>query len=186
MRLFIAINFSDEIKEFLGKLVRALRQIPADLKWVSEENLHLTLQFLGEVAPERVDSISEGIQKAAAGSKPFMLSLTGVGVFPSVERPRVLWVGVNGDVASLTSLQKKVQREMGLLGFAPDKKKFSAHLTLARARTPRGFTAVMAKAREFAGKGAFGTARVGSIELMQSELLPGGPRYSVLSRAIMS
>jgi len=186
MRLFIAINFSDEIKELLGKLMRALRQIPADLKWVAEENLHLTLQFLGEVAPERIGAISEGIEKAAAGSKPFMLSLAGVGVFPSVERPRVLWVGVDGEVASLIGLQRKVQKEMGLLGFASDKKKFSAHLTLARARTPQGFTAVMAKAQEFANKGAFGTARVGSIELMQSELLPGGPRYSVLFRAILS
>lgn len=146
MRLFIAVNFPEKIKRTLGAFIRGLSQIPSDLKWVREENLHLTVQFLGNVPEERVPAVSAALQKSVTGIAPFRLVLKGVGVFPSVERPRVLWAGIGGETAPLLILQRQVQREMGLMGFEPEKRKYSPHLTLARARSPYGFIDVMEKA----------------------------------------
>ncbi|TEB07201.1 2'-5'-RNA ligase [Pelotomaculum schinkii] len=185
MRLFIAVNFPEEIKRTLGAFIRSLSQIPSDLKWVREENLHLTVQFLGNVPEEQVPAVSMALQKSVTGIAPFRLVLKGAGAFPSVERPRVLWVGIGGETAPLLILQRQVQREMGFMGFEPEKRKFSPHLTLARARSPYGFIDVMEKAREDTGK-AFGTVRIDSIELMLSDLQAKGPSYFVLSRAPLS
>lgn len=183
MRLFIAVNFPDEIKRALGSFIKTLSKVPSDLKWVGEENLHLTVQFLGNVSEEQVPAVSTALQNSMAGIAPFKLILEGVGAFPSVERPRVLWVGISGETTSLFLLHRQVQREMGLLGFEPEKRKFSPHLTLARARSPYGFSDVMEQAQGVTGTGkVFGTARIASIELMLSELQAKGPRYLVLSR----
>jgi 2'-5' RNA ligase len=187
VRLFIAVNFSEEIKRTLGAFIRSLSEIPSDLKWVGDKNLHLTVQFLGNVPEERVAAVRTALQNSAAGITPFKLTLEGVGVFPSVVRPRVLWVGINGETAPFLMLHRQVEREMALLGFEPEKRKFSPHLTLARARSPYGFSDVIKKAQEIIGTGkVFGTTRVDSIELMLSELQAKGPRYSVLYRASLS
>jgi 2'-5' RNA ligase len=181
MRLFIAINFPEEIKRGLGAFIRNLSQTPSDLRWVRDENLHLTLQFLGNVPEDQVSAVNSAMQNSVNGIGPFELVLEGTGVFPSVQRPRVLWVGISGDTAPLFKLQRQVQREMKLLGFEPENRKFSPHLTLARARSPYGFTEVMKKAQE-TGK-AFGPAKINSVDLMLSELRNNGARYFVLSRA---
>jgi 2'-5' RNA ligase len=187
MRLFIAVNFPDEVKQTLGDFIRSLSKVPSDLKWVKEDNLHLTIQFLGNVSQEQVPAVSTALQNSLAGIAPFKLTLEGVGAFPSVERPRVFWAGISGETAPLLKLQRQVQREMELLGFEPEKRRFSPHLTLARARSPYGFSEVMDQALEGTGKGQiFGTARIESIELMLSELQAKGPRYSVLSSVSFS
>lgn len=187
MRLFIAVNFPGEIKNTLGAFMRTLSQIPADLKWVEEESLHLTVQFLGNVPEEHVDAVSKSLQRSTEGIAPFKLTLEGVGAFPSVLRPRVLWAGINGETAPLLKLHRQVEREMALLGFKPENRKFSPHLTLARARSPYGFSGVMEKAQEVMGTNkVFGTAGIDSVELMLSELQAKGPRYTVLSRAFLS
>jgi len=187
LRLFIAVNFPDDVKRTLGLFIRNLSKVPSDLKWVEEKNLHLTVQFLGNVSEERVPVVSTALQNSVAGIAPFKLGLEGVGAFPSVERPRVLWVGFSGETAPLLTLHRQVQREMRVLGFEPEKRKFSPHLTLARARSPYGISDVMEQAREIIGIGkVFGTARIDSIELMQSDLQAKGPRYFILSRAPMS
>lgn len=187
MRLFIAVNFPEEIKRTLGTFIRKLSKIPSDLKWVREENLHLTIQFLGNVTEDQVSSVNNALQKSVSGVAPFKLVLEGIGAFPSIERPRVLWVGISGDSPSLLLLHRQVQREMELLGFEPEKRKFSPHLTVARARSPYGFADVMEKAKEVMEiSEIFGTANIGSIELMLSKLESKGPQYSVLSQVPLS
>jgi 2'-5' RNA ligase len=184
MRLFIAVNFPKEIKRTLGDFIRSLSQVPSDLKWVGDENLHLTIQFLGNVPEERVPAVSTALQNSVAGIAPFKLTLEGVGAFPSIMRPRVLWVGISGETAPFIMLHRQVEREMTLLGFEPEKRRFSPHLTLARARSPYGFSDVIKKAQEIIGTGkVFGTARIDSIELMHSELQAKGARYSILYKA---
>jgi len=187
MRLFIAVNLPVEIKRSLGSLIQVLRRFPLDARWVPEANLHLTLQFLGNVPEEQVPAIVQGLNLAAGEVAPFKLVISGVGVFPSVERPRVLWVGVSGETTALTDLQRRVQREMGLLGFAAEQRKFSPHLTLARIRSPRDIRNLLQKAGEYAEKTKkFGETRVVSIELMQSELSPAGAKYYVLASMPLS
>ncbi len=187
MRLFIAVNLPGEIKRTLGAFIQELRRFPADAKWVGEANLHLTLQFLGNVSEEQVPAIVQGLNLAAGEVTPFKLVISGVGVFPSVERPRVLWVGVSGETTVLADLHRRVQKEMGLLGFEPEQRKFSPHLTLARIRSPQGFRTLLDKAEEYAGRAKkFGETRIVSIELMLSELSPKGAKYYVLASMPLS
>lgn len=187
MRLFIAVNLPVEIKRSLGSFIQVLRRFPLDARWVTEANLHLTLQFLGNVSEERVPAIVQGLNRAAAGVAPFKLVISGTGVFPSVERPRVLWVGVSGETIILTDLHRRVQEEMGLLGFEAERRRFSPHLTLLRIRSPWGFRKLLQKAEEYAERAkSFGETRVVSIELMQSELSPAGAKYYVLASMPLS
>ncbi len=181
MRLFVAVNFPPEIKQALGSFINDLRAMPADVKWVGAQNLHLTVQFLGDTGEDLAPQVVEALKRSAVGVAPFYLTLGGVGVFPSRDRPRVFWAGVHGETAVLAELHRKVQKELGQLGFAPDQKRFSPHLTLARLRFPQGFTAVFEKAEKIARGKEFGCAKIQSVDLMLSELNPRGPRYSVLA-----
>ncbi len=182
VRLFIAINFSDEVKRSLGSFMSELRILPSDAKWVEVENLHLTLLFLGNVPGDQVSSITRALNRSVKGASNFCLDLGGVGVFPGPARPRVFWVGISGDTAALLRLYRQVQKEMGRLGFESGKSRFSPHLTLARFRSPTGFSAVMERAEKVAGEHKiFSSVKVNSVELMLSELGPKGPKYSVLA-----
>jgi len=187
MRLFVAVNFPDEIKQALGAFIKDIRQHPADVKWVEVKNLHLTVQFLGSVPEDQVPAIVNALNRSGTGVNPFYLSLSGVGVFPSIERPRVLWAGVSGDTDFLSRLHRQVQKELAQLGFEPEKRPFSPHLTLARVRSPQGFSAFMERSEKLAGKhGKFGTAKIVSLDLMLSELGSKGPEYFVLARIPLS
>ena len=187
MRLFVAINFPDQIKQVLSSLVKELRRLPADARWVKERNFHLTVQFLGNVPEGQVPDIVASLDRSAAGVPPFRLDLGGVGVFPSIERPRVFWSGVMGETAALSRLYRRVWEEMAELGFVPEKRRFSPHLTLARLRSPKGFADVMERAEGLARQhGKFGSTAINSVELMLSELSPGGPKYTILARIPLS
>lgn len=183
MRLFVAVNFPFEIKKAVGSFIQDLRKLSADLKWVEPENLHLTVQFLGNVSEEQVPDVTEALNRAAAGIAPFSLKLSGVGVFPSRERPRVFWAGAAGDTAPLLKLSRQVRRELKELGFDPGENAFSPHLTLARLRSPAGFSDVLDRAEKAAENRVFGTAKIKTVDLMLSELGPGGPKYFTLARA---
>jgi 2'-5' RNA ligase len=181
MRLFIAVNFPSKLKNEIGSLISDLKEIPADLKWVEAQNIHLTLQFLGNVSEEQVTAVVEALKRAAAGAVPLTLKVGGVGVFPSRERPRVFWAGISGDTAALLNLSRRVQREMRVLGFAQGKNTFSPHLTLARLRSAAGFPGFIDMAEKLAEKKEFGAAKIKTIELMLSELSSRGPKYFTLA-----
>jgi len=183
MRLFVAVNFTDEARKKLGFLIRELRHLPSDLKWVDDANLHLTIQFLGNVPEDQVSALVNVMQHSVNGIYPFRLDLGGVGVFPSAERPRVFWMGISGNTAILFRLQRQVQEGLSKIGFMPEKRRFSPHLTLARVRSVAGFPDVLKRAEMLAGKNEIiCSEKICSIELMLSELSPKGPNYYVLSR----
>ncbi|MDD3653404.1 MAG: RNA 2',3'-cyclic phosphodiesterase [Desulfotomaculaceae bacterium] len=182
MRLFVAINFPDYIKSKLKFFIKELRQLPSDAKWVDVPNLHLTIWFLGNVSETEVNTISTILNGSVTGIGPFKLNLDGVGVFQSVERPRVFWMGVSGGTGQLVRLHRQVQEALRQLGFEPERRRYSPHLTLARIRSPHGFVAIYERAKELVSKQVeFGSVNVTSIELMLSELSPRGPKYSILS-----
>ncbi len=182
MRLFVAVNLPLTVKKDIDLFIQDLKRIDGDMRWVRPENLHLTVQFLGNVHGERVPAVTEALYKAAGGVAPFTLKLGGVGVFPSRERPRVFWAGVSGDIAFLGQLNRQVQGELKELGFDPGKNRFSPHLTLARLRSPAGFVQIMARAEKIAAGKAFGVADIATVDLMLSKLGPGGPKYHPLAR----
>jgi len=135
VRAFIAIELPDSVKAALSGLQERLRRGgPAPVKWVEPDGMHLTLKFLGNVAVSVIPDVERAIAESAQRGHPFRLSLGRPGAFPNLRAPRVVWVGIEGDTATLASLQESVERGVVTLGFAREKRGFSAHLTLGRVR----------------------------------------------------
>ena len=135
LRLFVAVELPESAKSGLGKVIDALNtsDIPG-IRTVRSEGIHLTLKFLGDVDADRVEAVTEALSKAVAGHAPFRLELGEVGAFPTLRRPRVLWVGINGDTEALASLQSDIEAALEAAGFAGDDRGYNPHLTLARLR----------------------------------------------------
>ncbi|HEX9289411.1 MAG TPA: RNA 2',3'-cyclic phosphodiesterase [Anaeromyxobacteraceae bacterium] len=183
LRLFVAIEPPDLVRRRLAALQTELKRASgaADVRWVAVENVHLTLQFLGAVPEERVPAVKEAVAAAAERTRPLHLELHGTGGFPSARRARVVWAGVAGDVAPLAELVAELGRRLAPLGFTPEERAFSPHLTLGRARDPRG-AAGLAAALAQAASAPPAPWRASEIVLFQSHLSPKGPRYEALAR----
>jgi RNA 2',3'-cyclic 3'-phosphodiesterase len=140
---------------------------------------HLTVQFLGEVSPERVGAISSALREAVAGFPPFDLTLAGVGAFPSAERPRVVWMGATDGADRARALARRVATALTPVGFPPESGDFVPHLTLFRVRSPRDRLRASAL---LAGTGlpAPRRVRVDRLLLKESELTSGGARHRIL------
>ena len=180
LRLFVAIDLPEDVRESLGHLQAGLRRddLPG-LRWTRPEGVHLTLKFLGETPAAEVAAIEGALARAVRGVPAFRLALGAPGTFGGRRGPRVLWVDVEGELAPLQQLQAAVERELAAVGFAPEERKFSPHLTLARVPQPpppglaerlsRALAAVAAPQGEF---------RATELLLMRSRLQPGGAVYS--------
>jgi len=180
LRLFVAVELPASVRRALGELARDLARCRADVKWVEEENFHLTLKFLGEVDQARLPEVQEALARAARGAKPFSFEATGTGAFPSPGRPRVIWVGVGRGAEELGSLAARVDAELARVGFAAEARPFSPHLTLGRVRSPRG-VGDLVRALEQACFPAR-EVPVGEIVLFQSVLGRAGPVYTPVAR----
>lgn len=179
IRAFIAIDLPDDVRDSIRNAQAQMRQaIGAMVSWAKVGNLHLTLQFLGNVKEDAVGRISAGLAGIAGDHAPFELAVAGAGAFPDEQRPRVLWVGCADD--KLTALAKSVHAAMQPLGFQPEQREFSAHLTLGRVKRPRPDVA-LTRALESIKNQSFGVMRVDAIHLFQSQLHPDGSIYSKLS-----
>lgn len=178
MRLFLALNFPALVRQALWRAAAPLRDLGLPVKWVRPEGIHLTLKFLGEVAPEREPELVAALGRAAAGARALPVALGGFGAFPDLRRPRVVWAGVAPEPA-LEILQDHIEREFAPLGFPTEARAFRPHVTLGRA-------AREARAGDFAGLEA-GLGRlafeetlvVAAVDLMQSTLQAGGAVYEV-------
>lgn len=186
LRLFVALEPPDLVRRCLAalqaELKRAAGRAADEVKWVAPDNVHLTLQFLGAVPEERLAAVQEGVAQTAAEAAPLELTVTGAGAFPNARRARVLWAGLAGDLAPLSALAAALGRRLAPLGFPPEERPFSAHLTLGRARDARGLP-VLAAALAHAGGGTEARWRASEVVLFRSHLSPRGPRYEALSRA---
>ncbi len=185
-RLFVALEPPDPVRRRLAAAAAALRRAAgraeADVRWVATDNLHLTLQFLGAVPEERVSAVAGALTEAAAGARPLSLEVTGAGGFPSARRPRVVWLGLGGDVPALSALVEDVGRRLAALGFPPEARPFSPHLTVGRARDPRGAPGLGGALAARAQADGFAW-RATELVLFESHLSPRGPRYEAILRA---
>lgn len=179
MRVFVAINSSEEERVRLAAATSPLRQAGYPIRWVPTENIHLTLKFLGEVPQERVSEVSSAVDAAAAGIGPFDMTLQGAGAFPSPRRPNVVWVGIKAN-EQLAGLQAKIEAALESIGFPREDRRFSPHLTIGRAkrkgaRPPefQGFEDALARLSYE------DTFRVSAVDVMMSHLMPGGAVYEV-------
>ncbi|HET8540813.1 MAG TPA: RNA 2',3'-cyclic phosphodiesterase [Anaeromyxobacter sp.] len=185
-RLFVALDPPEPVRRRLAALAVDLRRSAGrhadEVRWVPPENVHLTLQFLGAVPEERVGGIEAAIRSVSASARPLSLELRGAGGFPNARRPRVVWAGVAGEIDALAALATELGRHLAPLGFAPEERPFSAHLTLGRARDGRGapgLAGALAHAAEAGGT----PWRAAEVVLFESHLSPKGPRYEAILRA---
>ena len=150
------------------------------VSWTKIENLHLTLQFLGYVEEAKVERIEHAFLDVVTRHKPFEIAIEGAGGFPNDRQPRVIWVGSQDAEGKLTALARAVQAALQPLGFEPEHREFSAHLTLGRVKIPRPDVALTRAIDSLKDK-TFGTLRVDSIHLYESQLHPEGSIYTKLS-----
>lgn len=187
VRAFVAIELSSEVLAALERVQDRLRRGEGGQagRWVRAEGIHLTLKFLGEVPAERLEAIYQAVGRACLGRTPFELTVAGLGCFPNLRRPRVVWAGVEEETGRLASLQEAVERELSRLGFPPEGRRFTPHLTLARVQeraSPREIEA-LGKAVGTAQIGELGKMRVEAVSVMKSDLRPEGAIYTELFRA---
>ena len=180
MRLFVAADLPREVRAGIGAIQDDLRPIPLPVRWVRPEGIHLTFKFLGEVPERRREAIEAALRAGAGGAaRPFALEAAGVGTFPETGTPRVLWVGVHGQIDEAAKTERAIDAAFGEIGFPPDERAFRPHLTLGRVKGPgrgdwRGFLARFAAARA-------GGFEVREIVLFESRLDPGGASYLPLA-----
>lgn len=193
MRSFIALEMPAQVKDFAAGVVGELKPSGAEVKWVEPGNLHLTLKFLGEVDPGATADIIKALEGVCAGQPPLALSATGCGAFPGARSPRVVWLGLNGEVAALARLAQAVQAALEPLGFPAEKRPFLPHLTLGRVRSPRRGRGGQAPSIAPLGRAlaALATATGPSflarqVTLMKSTLTRSGPIYEPLHRVTLA
>jgi RNA 2',3'-cyclic 3'-phosphodiesterase len=187
-RLFIALEPPDAVRRRVAALAAEVKRAAGrgadEVRWIPAENLHLTVQFLGAVPEERVADVTAAVRAVAAGARPLALEVKGAGGFPNARRPRVLWLGLHGDVALAQALVAELGRRLAPLGFPPEARPWSAHLTIGRARDPRGAPGLAgALASQAEGEGV--PWRAGELVLVESHLSPKGPRYEAIVSAAL-
>jgi 2'-5' RNA ligase len=176
VRTFICIEIPDSVKQRIDELQKTLRKIEAQVSWTKPANIHLTLKFLGAVPVKRIERVRKAVERAAEGIGAFQIEVAGAGCFPSARNPRVLWIGLSNIPDVLRELFEKLEDELAQEGFAREKRKFSPHLTIGRARTPHNAVRV---AEELIASG-FEAEKFEASELivMRSDLKPTGSIYT--------
>lgn len=179
LRCFISIEIPDAVKNSIENVIDSLRKSGADVKWVSNKNIHITLKFLGSTDESLIDAIREALAKKISAYSPFSLALSGTGYFPSGRHPRVIWIGIE-DPGVLADLQKDIDKEMMRFGYPEEIRPFSPHLTIGRVRSDKRMTEMLKRIDEFRTAG-FGELEIKGITLMKSELKPAGAQYYSLA-----
>lgn len=188
IRAFIAINLSSQVIHQLEEVSQQVkRELPGhSVRWVAVSNIHLTIKFLGDVSVSNLAILKQTLQIEVARHPAFEFEVTGLGAFPSVSRPRVIWVGVQTP-PPLQNLQHGIEGEMKRLGYPPEDRPFSPHLTLGR--VARGATSEMvvriSEVLRASRVGSLGRSSASEVHLYQSDLQPGSPIYTPLFSAAL-
>ncbi len=177
MRLFVALEIPSAVRENLGTLLKSLRAVSPQTRWVRPENLHLTLKFIGEVEDPKLAAIRTALA-AVRSDQPVALDFRGLGFFPNDKRPRVFWASI-GASPNLITLAADIDKAMGTLGIPPGQRPFSPHLTLARFEPPRLPEKLRAAIQENAAH-EFGSLRTSQFHLIESKLKSSGAEYTTL------
>jgi RNA 2',3'-cyclic 3'-phosphodiesterase len=182
IRTFIAVEIPENIASAIRKLQQGLEGYGIDMRWIRYENIHLTLKFLGDVQAVDIDNISKAILRTVDGIASISLKAKGIGVFPGIKRPRVLWVGLAGQLEVLMQLQKTLDSNLKDIGFSQETRPFKGHLTIGRIRAKmntKKFGEALMAFRNFETE----TFIADKIILFKSELKPQGAVYTHLASA---
>ena len=191
MRIFIGIDLDPEVRARIARFVEGVQGFAPEARWARPESLHITLKFIGEQPPERVEAISERLRRVEGSA--FEIRSRGYGFFPTAKAPRVFWIGIEAG-PQLAELAKKIDMAVAELGIPREDRPFSPHLTLARAgagrrsgspkwRTgdgPNTAFAALEKRLAAIGELDFGRMTAHEFILYQSQLSAGGSKYTKL------
>ncbi len=183
VRLFVACEIPDDVKETIGEVIEGLRQKSGSaVRWIKPEGVHVTLKFLGEVPTKKLPAIKLAIQEAVVGHSPFELEFSTIGTFGGREGLRIMWVGIAGVVLRLEALVRAVNAALAVVGFEPERRPFRPHLTLGRVRDEIS-TRQRAEIEVAVGKSGVPNAswRTAQVSLMRSRLTAQGASYEVLA-----
>ena len=191
LRAFIAIELNEIICSELAVLQTKLKTSGADVKWVKPEDIHLTLKFLGNTKKDKIEKIKNILDSMAGRTKAFDISLSSIGAFPSLNSPRVIWVGIKEIFdpeagSALALMVSEIEEKLSKSGFSKENRPFAAHLTIGRVRSLEGkrqLKEIITDINKHAGECPPVRAEINHITLFQSKLTPKGPVYTVLSRA---
>jgi 2'-5' RNA ligase len=183
IRAFVAVALDEELRAAVAATVDRLRALGRAVAWVPPQNLHVTLQFLGNQSEERLAEAEAALADAAAGRTPIDVTFHGIAAFPGLERPRILWVGLAHGALEARGLQAAVADALAARGFAKEERPWHPHLTIGRVpderRWRREAGPPLRSALAQAATTTFGTQRVTEVALMRSDLSPAGARYTV-------
>jgi 2'-5' RNA ligase len=182
IRSFVAIELSEQLRAALAGLQQQLRApVPSHtVRWTVPESIHLTLQFLGDVAPGNIAPIADALRNVCANRPSFDLVLEGLGVFPNPRRPRIVWVGIVEASGALNALQQAVEQVLAPLGFPPEERPFTPHLTIGRVAREADLPELtrLGEAITRSTTGRLGHMWVDHLSLMKSDLKPSGAVYT--------
>ena len=176
----MAILLEDALRAELAAAIERLRPVTRDVAWVNPGNIHLTVKFLGNVAQDRSDALVAALTSAVGDVAAFDATIHGVGAFPSLTRPRVIWAGATDGADAMVEVARRVDEALAPIGFPREERPFSPHATLGRVRRP-GSNPALTDALRAQEARDFGRMHVASLRLMRSELSPRGARYTELA-----
>lgn len=179
IRAFVAVNLPPGVIDLAAGLQSALKARGLRLRWVRPQSIHLTLKFLGDISADDASAAGQAIQRAGRGIPPLELTAQGLGVFPGIKKPRVFWIGLGGQLEVLRLLYSKIEDEFAAMGFARERRGFTAHLTLARFRQGHR-AAELLQAIESLGSYEPKPFAADRLVLYKSDLRPEGALYTPL------
>jgi RNA 2',3'-cyclic 3'-phosphodiesterase len=180
IRSFLAIDFPKQERDTVAGYIEALRRIPSGIRWVNPHRMHLTLKFFGAITQETIDRITLTLFAAALNIKRFELTLKGMGGFPNLYRPRVIWIGFGGETDILKDLQKKIDQALVPLGIPKEERAFKPHLTLGRNKDSELNEGLYQRLTEWPEKETQ-PFPVEALTLYRSDLKPTGAVYTKLA-----
>ncbi|OYP31010.1 RNA 2',3'-cyclic phosphodiesterase [Rhodopirellula sp. MGV] len=181
IRSFISIPITPGITSAATKIIKALKPVDSGIKWVPLDNLHLTLKFLGEVDNVEVFDVCTAIRSVTSHIEPFELHFTGTGGFPNLDKPRVLYAGIEDPSGLLVKMVGELELKLADLGFKPEPRDYRPHLTLGRARSKGGLVSEeLSEAMQQYSDTHLGDMVVDEVNLMASFLDKQGPTYQVM------
>jgi RNA 2',3'-cyclic 3'-phosphodiesterase len=179
IRAFLAIELPEALRVGLAQVQEELKRSRADVRWVPVGNIHLTLKFFGNVPDDEIGPLAQAARDAAAETAPLQLQATNAGAFPSPNAPRVVWLGLGGDMVPLTQLFYRLEKAFAALGYPPEGRAFNPHLTLGRVKSP-GNRDKLARMLGKMPPVDWPPFEVKELILFQSVLSPQGSKYTPL------
>lgn len=182
MRLFIALNLPKKERERIHRAARTLRESDMPVRWLDADHYHVTLKFLGDMRRERIPRVEEAMGRVAASTRAFITEFGGFGAFPTIRRPRVIWLGLAAN-PELRCLKQDLEWSLGDLGFDAETRAFHPHVTLGRADDRGGAGAFRGLDELMADMEFSGELKVHTVDLMRSQLSKTGAKHTVVSSA---